>query len=700
MDETATATVTTAIAGRWIDRAHDLLLFLLIFLGLLLGSEDPGANGLLVYAGLVLAAWLLLGWEALRHGRSVWRWTGSGLLLLLAWLLAAGAARRAPDAMPAWGWWAAWGLPLAAGGYLLQTIPGRRRLLLAALAGSLVLHLALAWGGWGLAQPLAEQLLTADGATADPAATAATRVWAATGSPTTLAGLILLLTLPLVGSAMRRWQRWRTGSGQDPPLSQLTVPWILAGLAVIVCIPLGAGSLLLWLPPLAVFIALRQRWPRVALAGAALLLLGGVGLLLLLTPAALPAPLAGLGRQWQAAATLWWQQPFFGRGFGAFEYGAASQLPAGSAVDHWVPAFWLQVLLVGGLPTALAAGAWWLGLLRPMPVTGPDAASLDRRGQRQATWWPLFLLPLLLPLLPVWHELLSYWPGGRTASGGIDEVSVLLWAVLLGGLGTLAGRWALDLDDAPAWSIELPAVLLIVLGLQQALIGHLGLLVAIVAVAVLLGDGRARRLSCPRWCLPVAGLGLLGACATTGWLRQAGQQTRAGVAALAEVHAIRTGTSELSPRDGQERMQQILLDLAEQQRWPELSAGQLSQPDVLHQLWDDLLLQAWSWPFDGDSALALARIAPVDRHLIVWRRLSERWPASAAVWFGRARTEAAAGELEATVASLERARQLASWDRQAVQQAQATIAILIALRPDQQDRLRRLQDHYRRTLAP
>ncbi len=135
------------LAGR-MSLVHDALLATLIAVRPLIWDEDPTQPSCCCYLVLLALALVALAVDAGCGLRRQWRWSRRGLLLaaLVGWF--AWEALRSPLPLQAWQVWISLASDLVLAWYLMQVMPGRGRLAVAALGAGLFTELVLAQLQW------------------------------------------------------------------------------------------------------------------------------------------------------------------------------------------------------------------------------------------------------------------------------------------------------------------------------------------------------------------------------------------------------------------------------------------------------------------------------------------------------------------------------------------------------------------------
>src|SRR4051812_30079499 len=119
-------------------RIHGSLIALLIAARPLVWDEDPTSMPSLVFlalVGLALFVVLVESWAGLRRQ---WRWSGLGVLFALVVVALLPAALRSPLPVQGWSLWLMLLGQLGLAAYLVQAVPGRERVALAALGAGLL----------------------------------------------------------------------------------------------------------------------------------------------------------------------------------------------------------------------------------------------------------------------------------------------------------------------------------------------------------------------------------------------------------------------------------------------------------------------------------------------------------------------------------------------------------------------------------
>ena len=511
--------------GAWL---HHVLLVLLVALRPLIWDGESGSVPALAWYGLLLAGLAIVAREVATGARTGWRWGWCGLVAIVLTVLLLPAALRSPHGFEGLALWGMVAGHLAFAGYLMQVMPGRERLALAALLAGLAGETCYALGQstWVL-DDLARRLGSGDlasqvapgmvGEFAERIANGG--VYGSFTLSNTLAGF-LLLSVPLTAAALR----------PAPAVARMVAGVIgCGGLAVLVVLSNSKGGIAALALAVAVvgFTSLRGRWRWIAPVAAAVLLTVALGLPRVRAALAASAEVR-LG-YWQAATTLIAARPMTGHGVGGFAAEAARALPIGaeySRLAHNEP-------LEAAVDAGVAAGLALLALLillgrRAAPAEGESAGRQGLAG---------LALVLAVPYLHLFGMLsFAGWPGSPYDLN-------LAWSLLLGLILGATTFIAAQLAMPPGWALRLA----LIAGSIHALIDfdlHSGGVVGtLVVVAVLAGGARARVLPLRGAvrALPVLMVTLaIAVLVWGGWRGRELSAARALIAAVRELEVTRT----------------------------------------------------------------------------------------------------------------------------------------------------------------
>jgi hypothetical protein len=420
-------------------RAHDGVAAALVACRPLVWDEDPAELYVIAYDALVVAGLVLLAVEAIAGLRRHWRLSGRGALYAALLMLLGVAAIRSP--LPAQGWGLCSQL-LADGGlawYLLQVVPGRARLLCAALGGGLVAELALSglqevWVLPGLARlQTAGQLKLPP--QIDPALIAERiqngGVFGTFTQANALAGYLLLAVPPVLMALWRlgwprRWLVFTLGAAAIAiaalTSSKASYLALAAALGLAFCLtrarPLARGALIagaLALAAVALSVApVRHKVVRV-FHDSAHVRLG----------------------YWAAGGAMISEHPLAGTGLSGYRDGAAALLPEWGQFSTHAHSEPIEAAAEAGLPAGLALLALlaWLPWSRREP--GPsEAAEAARSGllAPMAAGAAIFYLSVLGMMQ---NDNINMWPGGEQLLGALawSLAVAALVAVAMGLLG-------------------------------------------------------------------------------------------------------------------------------------------------------------------------------------------------------------------------------------------------------------------------
>ena len=425
--------------------AHSALMVTLIAARPLVWDEDPLNLPVTVYGVLVL---LGCGAAVLETalGSRTWRWGRLSALVagLILWLGL--AAWRSPLPIVGWGLWSGIALNGALGLYLLQVLPARRGMALAALGAGLlgeVLISALQWP-WVLpAMARAQQAgqlrivpQALQGSLAERIANGG--LFGTFTQANALAGYLLVAVPPL---AVAGYQ----ARGLARALALATVA--LAALVFIGTSSKGAD--------IAAAAALLGtwwwrrwpwRWPVVALAAL------GVGVALL-SPGihrALHDSASVRVGYWDGACALVRERPVLGYGLGSFGEQFPRVTPEWASYSNQVHCEVLAAAAETGLPGALALLALLVALLLPRmratttttnattaPLLTPSPTTLAGAAPILPRWapWAVGGGILYLELLGLLNANTGWWPGSNQLVAGLPLIEMGWWlaiAVLIG----------------------------------------------------------------------------------------------------------------------------------------------------------------------------------------------------------------------------------------------------------------------------
>ncbi len=445
----------------WVDALHVVLLVPLVALRPLIWSGDGTGADSLAWQVLVLVGLAVVLGESLSGWRRGWRWGWSGVLAALLTLVLLPAAARSPQGAEGWGLWGMLVVHLGFAAYLMQAVPGRERLALAALLAGVVgecvvalfqplwvfpaMHTALAAGDPtlvrldGLHGDLDERLRNGG-------------VYGTFTLANTLAAFLVLVGPACVALAARAtgWARW-------PALA-------VTGLAVAaLALTASKGA---WLA-LAVAAGLawcllqrgRGRWLPLVVA------LPLVALLATRIPAGLAASAQVRIGYWQGAATLISEAPLTGHGLRAFATLSPRALPLAAEPTRYVHDEPLEAAVDAGLPAALLLTALLALLaLQRSPAQSAECgvrSATDERTPHCTLLTPHPDVPTVLVALPVFlltptcaalgmlDSALGWWPGGASGTGW------LAWTLAMGALLAVVTVLARRLPVPPAWAWRL-----------------------------------------------------------------------------------------------------------------------------------------------------------------------------------------------------------------------------------------------------
>ncbi len=436
---TAEPLVEQARARAGLEHAHDVLVLLLVFLRPLCWDGAPGQVADLVWQALAVAGLMLVAVERATLLRTAWTWSWRGVLglVLLAALLP--CTLYAPEPGPAWCRFAGWTSCMAAAVYLMQVLPGRVRLaiaaLLAALAIESVLGVVQRW--WGLpsmveAQRAGDPAFAAIGQDVGDVAERLAHGGAyATFTLANQFGAYLALCLPLAVGAMVVYRGYAR---------VLAVSVVVLGL-VALC---GASVKGAWLAlacgvGTACFCAISGRWRWL------LLILGVLSVVAIGMSHLADDSMSVRWGYWRAAVTLIQRHPWSGFGLDSFGANQPQVMVAGDGPTQSVHNEPLEAALSGGVWLGL------LGLVSLITLAWPrraleQAFDVPPRTVHTAAFWSLAFIVPYLACFGAFYETLGWWPGRP------DVLAVLGWALLLGTVATGCCFVLRHMPVLPSWS--------------------------------------------------------------------------------------------------------------------------------------------------------------------------------------------------------------------------------------------------------
>ncbi len=440
---------------------HATLLALLIVLRPLVWDGNAAWLPNLAYLLLVVLALATLLVEGWVDTRRAWRWSVNGALFAALLLVLLPAALRSPLPVEGWSLWGMAFIHLGLAAYLMQVVPGRERLALAALGAGLAGETIICLGQYAFVLPgmAAAQARGEFAGAIGPGQQGILAERIANGGlfgtftlSNTLAAFLLLAVPPLIGSAF-------DARGSRPAR---TLAWMVAGFSVLVFALTGSKGAVI---ALGAAIALQwwwrhqgvRRWVPVAFA-------------VVVAVAALNHPGLRHGLHdsaevrvgyWRGAIELVREAPVSGHGLESFREHAPRVLqpwaeysvhvhdePLEAAVDGGVIAGGLLLILLARLawvPRARARAGVELELsptTTGIPIDGPypsTAIGAVALAVGVAYW----------SMLGTLHDNLSWWPGGAGMLGEWGLGAVL--GAVLGGVFMVLSR----LEAPPAWSVSL-----------------------------------------------------------------------------------------------------------------------------------------------------------------------------------------------------------------------------------------------------
>lgn len=523
----------SARTARIVDALHATLVALLIGTRPLVWDDDPVQVPAIAWLALVLAALGVVVAEGWAGRRPAWRWSWSGIGLAALALLLLPAAAISPLPAQGWGLWSAVAGHVGLAAYLMQVVPGRERIAVAALGAGLLGACAVAVLQWlwvlpGMAQAQLDGRFAALGGLQGPLAERIANggLFGTFTTANVLATYLLIAVPPLLAAVCAR------GLAVSTRLAGL----LLAALALAAFAGTAskgafaalavAGAAVCWW-----HVRGKRRW--LAPAAVAILALGAF---------AVPGLREGLARSaevrvgyWSAAVELAAERPLLGHGLRGFGEQAPRALPLSaeySAHAHHAP---LEVAAEAGI----AAGLLLLVLLLAMPLrVKPSVPSTEPQETssppHRSTPWLLGAGVLYLALLGAMGDNIGWWPGGDTIGGTIGWSALLATAMAL----AFAALRALPPPPAWAWALALLAAALhacLDFGLHAG-----GVAGTLVAVAVIAGGAAAPTRPVPRAVLAAASVLLI--LAAVAWVAGAlaANDIRRGRAIVDDVQALTT----------------------------------------------------------------------------------------------------------------------------------------------------------------
>ena len=427
--------MTEAVHPGWRrDAAHSALMVVLIAARPLVWDEDPLSASVTVYAALVLLACgfavteTMLGWRT-------WRWGPLSVLvaLLIAWLGL--AAWRSPLPIVGWGLWSGIAVNGLLGAYLLQVLPERRRLALAALGAGLLGEALISVLQWPWVLPAMARAQGSGALRIIPQAlqgSLAERIangglYGTFTQANALAGYLLLAVPPVAVASLQ-------ARGAARVLGLVTSA--LAGLAFLgtsskgSIIAAGVALVAVWW-----WRRWPWRWPMLALAALALaaaLLLPGIR-------HGLEASAEVRIGYWSGARVLSGERPLLGYGLGSFGEQLPRVAPQWASFSSQVHCEVLAAAAETGLPGAALLGCLLAALLVPWPRAA--LVSQEVRGAnpqlplpRWASWAVAGGI-LYLELLGLLNANTGWWPGSALRVGGLPLAEMGWWVVIAALIG-------------------------------------------------------------------------------------------------------------------------------------------------------------------------------------------------------------------------------------------------------------------------
>ena len=470
-------------------RLHDALLVLLVALRPLVWSGDASAWDTLAYLGLVMVALTALVVETWQGLRPTWRWGWGGILATALLLALLPAALNSPFPSNGMGFWGMLTIHLGLAVWLMQVLPGRERLAVAALGGTLavecVITLAQQW--WVLPQMAAQlaaqdpaliRLETSRGELAERIARGG--LFGTFTLANTLAAWLVLVTIPFAALTLRcrGWMRLLTGALAALALAAFIGTAIKGAALALV----GAGGLL-WMFRVTGW----QRWLPLA-----------AGMVVLIAALAMPSLQRGVAASaevrlgyWHGALTLVAERPVSGHGLHGFAAQSPRAMPLWAEPSHHVHNDVLEATVDGGLLAGLLAAALlaWLALARRTGLTAPAELPTRRVAVAAA---PLLVVIPLFAALGMLSSNVDWWPGGT------GDATWWLWPLVLAALLVAITVVAARLPAPPAWAWQLALAAAALHCLTDFNLQSPGIWGALVLVSCL-ANGPVRTLTMTRW---------------------------------------------------------------------------------------------------------------------------------------------------------------------------------------------------------
>jgi len=417
------------------DAAHSALMMTLIAVRPLVWDEDPLSVPVTVYAVLVLLSCGFAVGETLL-GLRIWRWGRLSALVaaLILWLGL--AAWRSPLPIIGWGLWSGIALNGVLGLYLLQVLPARRGMALAALGAGLLGEALISILQWPWVLPAMARAQQAgqlriipqslQGSLAERIANGG--LFGTFTQANALAGYLLLAVPPL---AVAGYQA--RGLARFLALGTVT----LAALVFIGTSSKGAD--------IAAAVALLGtwwwrrwpwRWPVMAVAGLGL----AVAMLSPGIHRSLHDSASVRVGYWGGACRLIGERPLLGCGLGSFGEQFPRVTPEWASYSKQVHCEILAAAAETGLPGAAALGVLMLALLLPgrrAETSAADALPGATGALVLPRWAPWAVAGgiLYLELLGLLNANTGWWPGSSLLVAGLPLVEMGWWLAIAALIG-------------------------------------------------------------------------------------------------------------------------------------------------------------------------------------------------------------------------------------------------------------------------